>query len=45
MRLSLAVVVAGLVFAGVLLTGGLPRRQRMVEEQVPEALAEPLGAQ
>jgi EmrB/QacA subfamily drug resistance transporter len=45
MRLSLAVVVAGLVFAIVLMKGGLPRRQRATEEQVPEAIAEPLGAQ
>jgi EmrB/QacA subfamily drug resistance transporter len=45
MRLSLAVVVAGLVVATALLKGGLPRRQRAMEEQVPEAIAEPLGAQ
>jgi EmrB/QacA subfamily drug resistance transporter len=45
MRLSLAVVVAGLVIAGVLLKGGLPRRARAVEERQPEAIAEPLGAQ
>jgi hypothetical protein len=29
----------------VLMKGGLPRRQRATEEQVPEAIAEPLGAQ
>jgi EmrB/QacA subfamily drug resistance transporter len=45
MKLSLAVVVAGLVFAATLLKGGLPRRARAVEEQQPEAVAEPLGAQ
>jgi hypothetical protein len=45
MRLSLAVVVAGLVFAGVLLKGGLPRRAKAVEGRQPEAVAEPLGAQ
>jgi MFS family permease len=44
MKLSLAVVVAGLVFAATLLRGGLPRR-RPVEEVHPEAVAEPLGAQ
>jgi MFS family permease len=44
MRLSLAVVVAGLVVATVLLKGGLPSRKR-AEERPPEAVAEPLGAQ
>jgi EmrB/QacA subfamily drug resistance transporter len=44
MKLSLAVVVGGLVIAGTLLKGGLPSR-KPVEEQQPEAVAEPLGAQ
>jgi MFS family permease len=44
MRLSLAVVVAGLVMASLLMKGGLPPRKR-VEERSPEAVAEPLGAQ
>jgi DHA2 family integral membrane protein (MFS transporter) len=44
MRLSLAVVVAGLVVAGTLLRGGLPSRKR-AEEREPEAVAEPMGAQ
>ena len=45
MRLSLAVVVVGLVVAAALMKGGLPRRVRRVEEAHPEAVAEPLGAQ
>jgi EmrB/QacA subfamily drug resistance transporter len=44
MKLSLAVVVTGLVVATGLLKGGLPPRKR-VEERQPEAVAEPLGAQ
>jgi MFS family permease len=44
MRLSLAVVVGGLVVAATLLKGGLPARKR-AEEIHPEAVAEPLGAQ
>jgi MFS family permease len=44
MRLSLAVVVAGLVFSATLLKGGLPRSKRTAEAH-PEAVAEPLGAQ
>jgi hypothetical protein len=44
MKLSLAVVVVGLVGATTLLKGGLPARKR-VEEKHPEAVAEPLGAQ
>jgi EmrB/QacA subfamily drug resistance transporter len=44
MKLSLAVVVVGLVVASTLLKGGLPARRR-VEETAPEAVAEPLGAQ
>jgi MFS family permease len=44
MRLSLAVVVGGLVIAGVLMKGGLPSRKRIAERE-PEAVAEPLGAQ
>jgi EmrB/QacA subfamily drug resistance transporter len=44
MKLSLAVVVAGLVFATTLLKGGLPRSKRSAEAH-PEAVAEPLGAQ
>src|SRR4051794_8140548 len=47
MRLSLAVVVVGIVFAGVLIQGrGLPARGAARAEEVhPEAVAEPLGAQ
>ncbi|MFL5839594.1 MAG: DHA2 family efflux MFS transporter permease subunit, partial [Thermoleophilaceae bacterium] len=49
MRLSLGVVVVGLVAAGFLIQGrGLPARKpgdRPVEEIRPEAVAEPLGAQ
>jgi EmrB/QacA subfamily drug resistance transporter len=45
MRLSVAVVLVGVVLASVLIKGrGLPA-QRRVEERHPEALAEPLGAQ
>jgi EmrB/QacA subfamily drug resistance transporter len=44
MKLSLAVVVVGLVAATTLLRGGLPSRKR-AEERPPEAVAEPLGAQ
>ena len=44
MKLSLAVVVAGLVLATTLMKGGLPSRKR-AEEKPPEAVAEPLGAQ
>jgi EmrB/QacA subfamily drug resistance transporter len=44
MKLSLAVVVAGLVLAASLMKGGLPSRKR-AEEKAPEAVAEPLGAQ
>jgi MFS family permease len=44
MKLSLAVVVGGLVVAGTLLKGGLPAR-KPVEQTPPEAVAEPLGAQ
>jgi EmrB/QacA subfamily drug resistance transporter len=44
MKLSLAVVVVGLVVASTLMKGGLPARKR-VEEKPPEAVAEPLGAQ
>ncbi|MEA2492547.1 MAG: hypothetical protein QOJ29_458 [Thermoleophilaceae bacterium] len=44
MRLSLAVVVTGLFLASVLMKGGLPPRAR-AKERVPEAVAEPLGAQ
>jgi EmrB/QacA subfamily drug resistance transporter len=44
MRLSLAVVLGGIVVAAVLIQGrGAPARQP-VEEQVPEAVAEPIGA-
>jgi hypothetical protein len=43
MRLSLAVVVAGLFLASLLMKGGLPPRAR-AQELVPEAVAEPLGA-
>jgi hypothetical protein len=46
MRLSLAVVVVGMLFAAVLIQGrGLPSRGRRAEEVHPEAVAEPLGAQ
>jgi MFS family permease len=45
MRLSLAVVVVGLVCAGVLLRGGLPARAKRTAEREPEAVAEPMGAQ
>jgi EmrB/QacA subfamily drug resistance transporter len=45
MRLSLAVVVVGLVCAGVLLRGGLPARAKRTAEREPEAIAEPMGAQ
>jgi EmrB/QacA subfamily drug resistance transporter len=45
MRLSLAVVVVGLLAAGTLLRGGLPSRAKRVEEHEPEAVAEALGAQ
>jgi EmrB/QacA subfamily drug resistance transporter len=46
MKLSLAVVVVGMVSAGVLIKGrGLPERRTRVEERAPEAVAEPLGAQ
>jgi EmrB/QacA subfamily drug resistance transporter len=44
MKLSLAVVVAGLALAATLMKGGLPSRKR-IEEREPEAVAEPLGAQ
>jgi hypothetical protein len=44
MRLSLAVVVAGLVLAAALMRGGVPARRR-IAERAPEAVAEPLGAQ
>jgi hypothetical protein len=44
MRLSLVVVVLGLIAATTLLKGGLPARKRAAERE-PEALAEPLGAQ
>ena len=44
MKLSLAVVVAGLVIAATLMKGGLPARKR-AEDKAPEAVAEPLGAQ
>src|SRR4051794_9820304 len=44
MRVSLAVVVVGLVGATTLLKGGLPQRKRTAEAH-PEAVAEPLGAQ
>ena len=44
MKLSLAVVVAGLVFASALLKGGLPARKHIAQRE-PEAVAEPLGAQ
>jgi len=45
MRLSVAVVVVGIVLASLLIKGrGLPA-QRRVEERHPEAIAEPLGAQ
>jgi EmrB/QacA subfamily drug resistance transporter len=44
MRLSLAVVLGGIVVAAVLIQGrGAPAPQS-VEEQVPEAVAEPIGA-
>jgi EmrB/QacA subfamily drug resistance transporter len=44
MRLSLAVVLGGIVVAAVLIQGrGAPAHQP-VEEQVPEAVAEPIGA-
>jgi EmrB/QacA subfamily drug resistance transporter len=46
MRLSLAVVVVGMVFAGFLIKGrGIPARGRRAEEVHPEAVAEPLGVQ
>ena len=46
MRLSLAVVVVGMLAAAVFIEGrGLPSRGRGVEEVHPEALAEPLGVQ
>ena len=46
MRLSLAVVVVGMLVAAVLIQGrGLPVRRTHVEELAPEAVAEPLGAQ
>jgi hypothetical protein len=46
MRLSLAVVVVGMLFAAFLIKGrGVPARGRRVEEVHPEAVAEPLGAQ
>jgi hypothetical protein len=46
MRLSLAVVVVGMVFAGFLIKGsGVPARGRRAEDVHPEAVAEPLGAQ
>src|SRR3954452_9972844 len=44
MRLSLAVVVVGLVLAAVLMRGGIPARSGAAERK-PEAVAEPLGAQ
>lgn len=45
MRLSVAVVLVGVVLASILIKGrGLPAAQR-VEERHPEALAEPLAAQ
>jgi EmrB/QacA subfamily drug resistance transporter len=44
MRLSLAVVVGGLVLAAALMRGGVPSRKPALERQ-PEAVAEPLGAQ
>jgi EmrB/QacA subfamily drug resistance transporter len=46
MWLSLSVVLAGLALAAALIQGrGLPARRPHVEEQAPEAIAEPLGAQ
>ena len=46
MRLSLAVVVVGMVAAAVFIQGrGIPARRRQAEEVPPEAVAEPLGAQ
>jgi EmrB/QacA subfamily drug resistance transporter len=44
MKLSLAVVIVGLVCAGVLLRGGLPARAKRVADREPEAVAEPVGA-
>jgi MFS family permease len=44
MRLSLGVVLVGLVVAGTLLRGGLPSRARRAEQRDPEAVAEPMGA-
>jgi hypothetical protein len=45
MRLSLAVVIAGIAGAAVLIKGrGAPARQP-VQEHHPDAVAEPLGAQ
>jgi len=44
MRVSLGVVVVGLVVAATLMEGGLPRRKQ-AEQRHPEAVAEPLGVQ
>jgi EmrB/QacA subfamily drug resistance transporter len=44
MRLSLAVVLGGIVLAAVLIQGRGAPAHRPVEEQVPEAVAEPIGA-
>jgi EmrB/QacA subfamily drug resistance transporter len=43
MRLSLVVVVLGLVAAIALMKGGLPRRAKQAEAEHPEAVAEPVG--
>jgi EmrB/QacA subfamily drug resistance transporter len=46
LRLSVAIVVVGMVIAAALIQGRvLPRRRSRVEEEHPEALAEPMGAQ
>jgi EmrB/QacA subfamily drug resistance transporter len=46
MRLSLAVVVVGMLAAALFIKGkGIPSRGRQAEEVHPEALAEPLGVQ
>ena len=44
MRLSLAVVLGGIVFAAVLIQGRSAPARQAVEEQAPEAVAEPIGA-
>jgi hypothetical protein len=46
MRLSLAVVVIGIIVAATLIKGrGAPAHVKVVEERHPEAMAEPVGAQ